>query len=176
MFSSSASFAALSPKVTRPPIAPAAAVDKPFVASATFRAPAATDEAVAPILPSAAFDSFDAFSRSFRSFSVEMISLCNPWYSEEVLSTPEASICLRASLRVESLSFVSPTAFPRRSCFCLKRSMLPGSIFRSLLTSLSWPCVVFISLLTPSKAFVSFVVLPSISIVMPLILSAMALS
>ena len=74
-------------------------------------------------------------------------------------------------------SLVSSTAFLSAFCFCVSSSVLDGSSFRSLLTSLSADLVVLNCLSTPFSELTSLSVLPSISIVMPLILPvAMALT
>ena len=86
---------------------------------------------------------------------------------------PVASSCLSASFSVSSFSFVSLIALPRSSCFCRRSSVLPGSIFSSLLTSFSWLWVSFRDLSTPRSASCSFVVSPLISMVMPLMFPAM---
>ena len=77
---------------------------------------------------------------------------------------------LNACRNVVSFCDVSFIAFFRIVCFCLKSSVFVGSSFKSLLTSLSSSCVIFMALFVPFNALCSFVVSPPISIVIPAIL------
>ena len=77
---------------------------------------------------------------------------------------------LSAFFRISSFSLVSEIASVKRACFCANISVLVGSIFKSLFTSLSSTCVPFTFLSTLPRALSSFVVSPPISIVIPLIL------
>lgn len=81
--------------------------------------------------------------------------------------------CSAAVFRVTSLSLVASMASFSIRCFWVTASVLEGSSFSSLLTSLSPACVVLMDLLTPSSALDNFVVSPPISTVMPAILDAM---
>ena len=80
-----------------------------------------------------------------------------------------AFICFRASFSFCSFSSVFSIASVRYPCFCVSSSVLPGSSFRSLFTSFREACVFERLPSRPERAFVSFVVSPPISIVIPAI-------
>ena len=79
---------------------------------------------------------------------------------------------LSAVFRMSNFSLVSEMASFKRFCFCVRASVLVGSIFKSLLTSLSSAWVFRTCLLTPPRALSSFVVSPPISMVIPFMLLA----
>ena len=109
----------------------------------------------------------------FNSCSVDSISRHKPlycsWLTFPFSPTCDAA-CFSACRNVVSFCDVSLIAFFRRVCFCLKSSVFVGSSFKSLLTSLSSSCVIFMALFVPFNALCSFVVSPPISIVIPAIL------
>ena len=116
--------------------------------------------------------------RDLRFCSVSTISRWSASYCSCVI-LPSASCwfaCSAAVFKVVSFSLVASMASFSIFCFWVTASVLEGSSFRSLLTSLSPACVVLMDLLTPSSALDNFVVSPPISTVMPAILDAMRIT
>ena len=113
-----------------------------------------------------------ASSKFASSTSVLPSSLFNALYCSSETSPFLNCSCtwLSAFFRISSFSLVSEIASVKRACFCANISVLVGSIFKSLFTSLSSTCVPFTFLSTLPRALSSFVVSPPISIVIPLIL------
>ena len=112
-----------------------------------------------------------ASSKSSNSRLVLSISLFKARYC-----SPETSplwncscTCLSAVFRISSFSLVSAMASLKIVCFCARASVFPGSILRSLFTSLSSAWVFRTFPFTPESAFSSWVVSPPISIVIPFI-------
>ena len=113
-----------------------------------------------------------ASSKLASSTSVLPSSLCNALYCSSDTSPFLNCSCtwLSAFFRISSFSLVSEIASDKSACFCANISVLVGSIFKSLFTSLSSTCVPFTFLSTFPRALSNLVVSPPISMVIPLIL------
>ena len=117
--------------------------------------------------------SLACFSKYLRLFVVSAISLSRACICCLFSSDGSAFFnCSYASFVSFNLSFVAAIDVFKRSCFCFNRVTLPGSIFNNRLTSFKDDCVSFKVEFAFFNASDNFVVFPSISIVIPLILSA----
>ena len=99
--------------------------------------------------------------RSFRFCSVSMISRCSASYSSGDRAAFWAFFSSFRRVLVSLMADWSPF------CFCVSRSVFPGSLFSSLATSLRLLPVVCRRLSTSFRAVCSLVLSPPISIVMP---------
>ena len=157
------------------------AVPTAVIAAVTGNIFCPADVALSPIVPNAlpTFSSvilllLAAVSRFFNSSSVAATSLLIALYCSADAS-PFLNCCstwASAVFNTSNLSFVSPTAFVSNCCFCAKSSVFLGSNFKPFSTSFNSSFVVLTALFTLDNAFCSFSVLPSISIVIPLMLLA----
>ena len=115
---------------------------------------------------------FAASSKFASSTSVLPISLVSALYCSSEISPRANCACtwLSAFFRMSNFSLVSEIASVKSACFCANISVLVGSTFKSLFTSLNSTCVPFIFLSTLPRALSNFVVSPPISMVIPRIL------
>ncbi|GFI48018.1 hypothetical protein IMSAGC019_03344 [Lachnospiraceae bacterium] len=145
---------------------PERADDFPNSSTASSAWSAASSKSSTALSACAAASSKSSNSRLVLSISLFKARYCSP---ETSPLWNCSCTCLSAVFRISSFSLVSAMASLKIVCFCARASVFPGSILRSLFTSLSSAWVFRTFSFTPESAFSSWVVSPPISIVIPFI-------